>query len=612
VSKKLKFFSWLTFTKSSLIKFIERILANSLNRNKNLSPEIDQQLISQLPTSRWPAWSQLKQLPHYLNSREWLVLRVAIIMTIVGLVGAGLAFYWQHSVLVPKQGGEYTEGLIGSPNLINPLLSQYNDVDRDLTRLIFNGLLKYDQQGNLTTDLAEKINISTDQKQIIITLKNNILWHDGEQVTANDVIFTIASIQEIAWQSPYRAAFTNVQVEKIDDLNVKISLDQGALNFLNNLIVGLIPEHLWSTVSTSNVTLAELNKKPIGTGPFQFSTLTKDRSGSIKSLVLIRNDRYFTTPAFLDSITFKFYGDYETGVQALKNKNVDGLNFLPREFTSEADKNKDLILHELSRPQYAAIFFNTKKNSLLKDQAIRKGLALAIDRDKIINEVLGGEGQIIDSPILPGYTGHTEDVAKYNYNVNEASSWLDKTGWLKVDGQPYRQKKGAELIIKLTTVENPEYQQVVAIIKDNWEKIGVKTAVEIVPKEQIREQIIKNRNYEALLFGQIIKSDPYPFWHSSQVDDPGLNLSIWADKTIDTQLEQIRQTSDEQQRAQLIVDWQKNLTNFAPAIFLYNPIYIYPIDKKILNVNIKNINSTPDRFNDITNWHIKSKRVFQW
>ena len=107
-------------------------------------------------------------------------------------------------------------------------------------------------------------------------------------------------------------------------------------------------------------------------------------------------------------------------------------------------------------------------------------------------------------------------------------------------------------------------------------------------------------------------TDLYPFWHSSQMDDPGLNLTIWADKNIDAQLEQIRQTADEQKRAQLIIDWQKNLTSFAPAVFLYNPVYIYPIDKKIKNVNIKNINSTPDRFNDITNWHIKSERVFQW
>lgn len=612
MSKKINFFHWLTLAKSSLSRFIERLLPDQKINGDNLPPEIDQQIINQLSTSRWPTWSQLKQLPHFLNNLERLVLRFAVITLIISIFGVGFTFYWNHSTLIPKAGGEYTEGLIGSPNLINPLLSQYNDVDRDLTRLIFNGLLKYDQQGNLTADLADKINISQDQKQIFITLKNNVLWHDGEQVTADDVVFTITSIQDPAWQSPFRAAFSNVQVEKIDDLNIKISTDQGAVNFLNNLTVGLIPEHLWSTITSSNVTLAELNKKPIGTGPFQFSSLTKDRSGSIKSLILTRNDKYFTQPPYLDKINFKFYGDYETGVQALKNKNVDGLNFLPQEFTTEAGKNKDLIWHELSRPQYAAIFFNTRKNSLLKDIAIRKGLALAIDRQKIINEVLNGEGQIINSPILPGYTGNTEDVTKYDFNESEANSWLDKTGWLKNGDQPFRQKKGAELIIKLTTVENPEYQKVLEIIKNNWEKIGVKTILEIVPKEQIRDQVIKNRNYEALLFGQIIKSDPYPFWHSSQMDDPGLNLTIWADKNIDAQLEQIRQTADEQKRAQLIIDWQKNLTSFAPAVFLYNPVYIYPIDKKIKNVNIKNINSTPDRFNDITNWHIKSERVFQW
>lgn len=574
--------------------------------------QLDKQTIQEFNTSRLPTWQQLKHISRYLGPREKKVIKISGLIIGICVVALIISFYFNHSVLIPTDGGQYTEGLVGSPNYINPLLAQYNDVDRDLSKLLFNGLLKYDEQSTLVLDLAEQVEIAPNQKEYLFTLKNNIFWHDGEPLTTDDVAFTIISIQDPNWQSPYRLAFANIKVEKIDDYKIKFTLTEPLANFLNSMTVGIIPEHLWLSIPSTNVTLVELNKKPIGTGPLKFTSLTKDKNGNIRTMVLERYENYHDKVLYLDTVTFKFYGDYETGVQALKNDNVQGLNLLPKEYRDQLTKNKNLIFHQLSLPQYIAVFFNTKKNDLLKDKALRQGLAYAIDRQKILDQALHQEGQIIDGPILPGYLGYTDELTSYDYNVDEANKLLDKTGWLVKEGSEYRTKNESELSFTLTTVSNPEYQTVLEIIKAGWEAVGVKTNLEIIPKERIKPNVIEPRNYEALLFGQIIKSDPYPFWHSSQTASPGVNLSIWGHKGIDDLLEKARVTTDTNTRADQYKEFQKILTDYLPAIFLYNPIHLYPVTDKIQGINTKHIVSPADRFNNITNWYSKTKREFSW
>lgn len=574
--------------------------------------QLDKQALKSFNESRVPNLKQLRHINKYLSNSEKKIVRISSFIISIAVIILLISFYWAHTILLPNNGDSYTEGLVGSPNYINPLLSQYNDVDRDLTKLVYNGLLKYDNHGALELDLAEALTISPDQKEYTFTLKNNIFWHDGEPMTANDVVFTIISIQDPNWQSPNRLAFANVKVEKLDNYIVKFTISEPLANFLSSLTIGIIPEHLWLSVPSNNVTLVELNKKPIGTGPFKFTSLTKDKNGNIRTMEFSRYEEYHNKPPYLDGIIFKFYGDYETGVQALKNNNVEGLNLLPIEKKEELAKKKDIIFHNLSLPQYTAIFFNTQKNDLLKDKALRQALSFGIDRQRILNESLHQEGELIDGPILPGYLGYTDELTTYTFDPATANELLDKTGWVKKEGAQYRTKNDAELSVALATVANPEYEQVVEVIKQNWEALGVKTTLEIIPKDRIKSSVIDPRNYEALLFGQIIKSDPFPFWHSSQITSPGVNLSVWGHKGIDDLLEQARTITDEEQRAIKYVEFQKILTENAPAIFLYNPIHIYPVTDKIKDINTEHITAPADRFNNITNWYIKTQREFSW
>ncbi|MCR4280501.1 MAG: ABC transporter substrate-binding protein, partial [Candidatus Komeilibacteria bacterium] len=428
----------------------------------------------------------------------------------------------------------------------------------------------------------------------------------------DDIVFTIVSLQDPNWQSPLRISFTNVRVEKIDNYTIRFILNEPLANFLHNLTVGIIPEHLWLSVPSANIGLAELNKKPIGSGPYRFASLTKDKSGNIRTIALTRFTDYFADAPYIDNVIFKFYGDYETGVQALKNSNVQGLNLLPAQYRSEVDNESGLDLHHLSLPQYTAVFFNTQKNDLLKDKALRQALSYAVDRRQVVNDAIGIDGQVINGPILPGFSGYTEDITQYNFDQAKANELLDATGWTKKEGSSYRTKGDAVLSLTLTTVENPEYMKAVEVIKTGWETVGVQTKLEIIPKDKIKTATIETRDYEALLFGQIIKSDPYPFWHSSQISSPGVNLSIWAHRGVDDLLTQIRVTTDETEREKKLVEFQKILTENAPAIFLYNPVHIYPQSDNIHSIERANITIPADRFNNITNWYIETKRKFTW
>ena len=437
-----------------------------------------------------------------------------------------------------------------------------------------------------------------------------------QPLTIDDIIFTVTNIQDPEWQSQLKSALGNVQMEKLDETTVRFILKEPLANFLNSLTFGILPKHKWLTVPAANATLAELNKKPVGTGPFMFASLTKDKNGNIRTYTLKRNDDYYGQKPYLKEISFKFYGDFESATDALANKNIQGLNLLPQEFQAKVEKNKSLRYYSLSLPQYTAIFFNTKRNDVLQAVQVRQALAYAINRQLILQESLDQKGAIINGPILPGFIGYHPDIKKYTYDPETAKKLLDEAGWKLVQDEGtsamVRKKNDQILQLTLTTVEKIEYTNALNIIKKNWGDIGVSTNIEIIGKDRIKNDIIEPRSYDALLFGEIIKSDPYPFWHSSQMASPGANLAVWANRDVDQVLEEARTMENLEEINKKYIHFQNIISQYVPAIFLYNPIHTYPVDEMIKGITTTRITTPADRFNKITDWYIKTERQFSW
>ncbi|OIO49570.1 MAG: hypothetical protein AUJ34_00965 [Parcubacteria group bacterium CG1_02_41_12] len=600
-------------------------------------------------TKSLPSFSQLKYIGKFYSEKEMFITKAAIFLALISSVALSIMLYKNYVIIQPSTGGEYAEAVIGAPTYINPLFAQTNDIDQDISRLIFSSLMKINEQGHVVGDLAETWKIDEAQTTYTFTLKTNTKWHDKENLTADDVIFTVQSIQDQNFKSPLYITFRNVQVRKIDERTVSFTLPEPFAPFLSVLTFGILPEHLWQEINPSHAILAELNLKPIGSGPYKFASFTKDKKGNIKQYELKRFDDYYGQGPYIKTILIKFFASFSEAQNALAEGNVDGLGFLPQnasEQSASLSGQKSLTEHKLSLPQYTALFFNQASNASLKEIQVRQALALATSRQKIIDTAFEGVAEPVETPILPGMIGYSDELQTVLYDPAKAEEILDKAGWERVyessivDDAPEesqvqaeqkqettkgsvnlglekeskdlykRVKKDIPLELTLTTIQKDDMIQAAETIRDLWQEIGVTVNLKIVEIGKVQKDVIKPRAYEVLLFGQILgrDPDPYPFWHSSQANDPGLNLSLYANKQVDRLLEDARKTSDLTERQKKYIEFQQQIIQDIPALFLYSLQYTYLVPNDIKGIETIRINHTSDRFSNIENWYIKTKK----
>lgn len=518
-------------------------------------------------------------------------------------------YYLDHTVEVAERGGEYTEAVVGKTRFINPILSQTNDIDADLVDLTFSSLLKTGTDGKLENDLAESYEISEDKLTYTFHIKQNAAWHDGEKLTADDVIYTVKTIQDDNYYSPLIANWQGVRAEKVDDYTVNFILKNTYSPFLNNLTFGILPQHLWEQVSANQFPLSELNFEPIGSGPYEFNSFKKDSNGKIISLELKANDDYYGSKPYIKKITFKFYESEDDAISAFNRKEVKGVNYIsPSNLEKVVDlENKNA--HRLTMPRYYAVFFNQTQSKALADKSVRLALAYATDKDALIREVLKGEGGKIETPIPPQLLGYNPNTKIYNFDKEYAKGLLDQAGWTDADNDGVREKGDEKLSFTLIATSWPDIDATAKQLQSMWKEIGVDAKIEA--SDDIQETHIKSRSYQAILFGEILSFDPDPFafWHSSQKKDPGLNLALYDNSEADKLLEEARKETDPSVRAEKYQQFQNLVVDDVPAIFLFAPNYIYLQDKSIHGENATSIITPSDRFNNIEDWYIKTKRV---
>lgn len=580
------------------------------------------QLVLGVAKHKLPTRAQLRYINDLLTFKQRMTVLVSSLVFIVSVGFIGVYAYLSNTQAVPASGGQYSEAIVGHPQYINPVLAQTNDVDMDLTSLMFSSLFRRSKDQSLSPDLVTDYSISDDQLTYTFYIRRDATWHDGQPLTASDVLFTLQAIQDPNYQSPLETSLRGVQAAKVDDYTLTLTLAEPFAPFLSSLTFGILPEHIWYDaykISPQNITLSEYNTRPIGSGPFMFGSLVKDASGILKSYQLVPYADYYGAKPYLEKLTFYFYSDQESALSSLQQKQVDGLAFVaPEQKTALQKKTRTLNYHRLQLPQYTAIFFNQEHSDVLAEDAVRQALVWGVDRTTIINDALDGEGEPLYTPILPGYLGYNAEVEKYGFDLEKGKQILEEAGWIMPEGPPagearelYRKKDDQILEFGIATVNLPEFLATLQVLQDNWTAMGIKVNVNVYEPADIQEQIVKKRDYEALLFGAIIGSDPdpYAFWHSTQMEHPGLALAVFYQKNIDDLLETARQTSDEEQRRLKYFHFQNILAEEIPAIFLYNPYYTYAMNKDVKGVTNQYISLPSDRFADILNWHIKTDRI---
>ena len=536
------------------------------------------------------------------NIKQKVLFVFLIIAFVTGIIWTTINILKSITVIVPRKGGELKIGLTSRINSLNPILTVSNDTDRDLINLIYNGLFEVDGKGNIIPSLADKVEISSDQKEYTVFLKDNVFWHDGVPFTSDDVIFTISSIQNPLIKSPLRLAWQGVTVEKISNSVVRFHLQNPYEPFLQNLTLKIIPKHIWEDINPYQIYYNEYNLKPIGTGPYLFNNLEKDKKGNITSYSLIANENYFFEPAKITNLTFIFYKDYESAKQALLKKQINSLAPVSIDDYNFFENKKDFNVYKLYLPRYYAVFFNFN-NSLFQNKDLRKALNLAIDRNYLVQEIFKNQAFPLTTPISPNFFGYTE--IKQNVDISQAQQIIN---------QIKNSKNGPkEIKFNLYLPDTEELIKVANYLKDSWQKIGVEITINPLPLSDLQKNIIQSRDYDALLFGEVINQDPdlFAFWHSSQVNDPGLNLSMYKNPDLDKLLEEVRQISNQDTRKQDLEKIQTILFNDSPAIFLYNPFYLYLLPNKVKGVDFIISNLPSERYNNINNWYLFTKRILK-
>ncbi len=539
---------------------------------------------------------------------------VLVISALVLLQGVNRSFL----VRVPLEGGAIAEGIVGTPRFVNPVLAS-SPADLDIVALVYSGLMRKNGVTGPIPDLAEKYEVATDGLKYTFTLKDNVYFHNGERVTTDDVIFTIDQVKNSVITSPQKVNWEGVSVAKIDDRTLEFSIRQPNPNFLENATLGIMPKALWSE---EPLELNAANTAPIGSGPYKIKDVAKEDSGVIDAYQLVTFEQFALGKPYIPEINFRFYPNEEELVSAFEGGAVNQISSLTPAVAASL-KEKGYRISRAALPRVFGLFFNQNQNQLFLDKSVTRAIHDAIDKERLVREVLQGYGTVIDSPIPPNVAVYTktaeakgtreEILAKVKENLEKSGWKLGDNGILEKTATVNKKKTTVPLQFAIATSNAPELAAAAERIRQDLAEVGMQVEVKTFESGNLNQNVIQPRQYDALLFGQIVnrESDLFAFWHSSQRKDPGQNIAMYTNAQADKLLEEAFAPSHPEARARKYAGFENEIKKDLPAVFLYNPDFIYVIDGNLEGLRLDHITAPSDRFANIYSWFTKTENVWK-
>ena len=553
-----------------------------------------------------------------MKKLRWQILIVILTLVVVGIL---LIRQQPTSIVIlpqPASGGIYTEGMVGAFGRLNPLFDQNNLADKDIDRLIFSGLIRFDPAGIPQPDLAESWGVSLDGTIYNVTIRPEAVWHDGEPVTSADVLFTLNLLRNAisAFPEDVRSMWDQVNVTALDDKTLRFELSEPFAPFMDYLEFGVLPKHILEDVPVDQLLTADFNIRPIGSGPYQFDSLmTTD--GQITGVVLKIFPEYYGQNPYIEQIAFQFYPTSQSALEAYQEGEVTGISQIPLDILDSALAEPNLSIYSSRLPKLSMIFFNLKNAEVafFQDKEIRTALLLGLNRQWMVDRLLHGQAIIADSPILPGNWAYYDGIEKYDFDLNEAVSKLDSLGYsLASDGSGIWEKDGLSLSFTLLYPDDEVHASVAEAIKSNWHTLGVSVTLQAVSYEQLINDHLVPRDFQAALvdldFTDTHDPDPYPFWHQAEATG-GQNYSQWDERSASEYIEQARVIVDTSFRTRLYRNFQILFTRELPALPLYYPVFSFGVDSQVSGIQISHLSAISDRFEGINNWYLVTRRALE-
>ena len=544
------------------------------------------------------ALSYIRALPPSDRLIAYVLLGLAGLTVLIGL------FALQRSFLIeePAYGGSFTEGVVGAPRFVNPLLA-LTDTDRDLARLTYAGLMGTAADGSLVPVLAERYEVADTGLVYTFTLREGAEFHDGTPVTADDVVYTVQKAQDPGLKSPELANWAGIRAEAVDSRTVRFTLPRAYAPFLEKTTLGILPAHLWRNVSNQQFPFSPLMVRPIGAGPFKVESVRQDKEGFITGYTLAAFKEFATGRPYLDRISFAFFDEESDLELALRNNRIDSAYGIAREGALEAPYARTF-----------GAFFNRNANPVFESLAVRRALSLAVNRAAITDAILGGYATPIAGPVPPGSGIETTPVPSSEDRIQAAAAILQEAGWEYDENARLWDNPDVESELRITvrTSNVPELKSIGQQIQSDWAALGVPTSLELFEPADLTQNVIRPRNYDVLLFGMVVGRDRdlYAFWHTQERSDPGLNIALYSNTSVDALLERLRSQSDPAVRMQALQEAETLIAADVPAAFTHAPAFVYAAPKGMKGVGLPQIAAPSDRFATVATWYRNTQEVW--
>lgn len=570
---------------------------------------------------------------------RWQIIIAATSSLLIAILLSRLAL--STTVSRPEMGGTMVEIVLGTPQHIIPLVNDplSDPVGRDLGALMFDGLTRIGLDGLPEAALAESWEIDPLGEVYTFRLRRNVVWHDGEEFNADDVVFTIRAIQDSGFvgEASLSALWQNVLVDRIDDYTVRFTLDAPYAPFLSTMRVPILPSHLLSNVEMAQWSELPFSQEPVGTGPYHLVELSETQAR------LTANPSYFGGTPFIDQIELRFLDSPQAALSMLTRREARAAGFSGLREINQVVLPESFRRVHVPQDSYAILSFNTRI-APLDTLEMRQALAHGLNKDTLLARSLKPEGSGIDgsrpdasppdngnippdrctptgcrvdTPILPGWWAHDPTVQWYRYAPDLAGQMLDSLGYL-LNEQGTREAPGQPLVLPLITGRAPEWLAAAEEVARQWGELGVRVEVEQLEPALLRERL-QSREFVLAVHGwSRLGPDPdvFELWHSSQAAD-GINYAGLQDETIDTMLSQGRTEHNLAARSNSYARFQERWVELVPAIILYQPTYTFVSSEDLRGLGFaENGDETiassnllvghEDRYRYITEWFINS------
>tara|TARA_B100000959_G_scaffold208056_1_gene218455 strand:- start:1736 stop:3328 length:1593 start_codon:yes stop_codon:yes gene_type:complete len=490
----------------------------------------------------------------------------------------------------PAYGGHLTIGHYAPIDIINPIVSN-SGTSGFLTEIIFNGLVKPDEKFNILPDLAYKWETSKDGFKWRFYLREGVKFHNNIELTAEDVKFTYDLIKNPGHRGYYTQFFEPInKINIIDRHTIEIVLNQPYTPLLSGLTVGILPKHIYEG---RNLRDLEVNKQPVGTGPFKVLNYSSSKA------VLTANKDYFNGRSYLDKIIFRIFKNQDTLFAKMMDETVDVIYDSNPENIDILKQVTYFKHYKFLRPFYYILAFQNK--GILKDKRVRTALNYAVNKKQLLKNVLKNDGKVAFGTVYPGSWAYSKKIGPYPYNPRKALKLLSEAGWKDTNDNHILDKDGVELGFTVLFLEEfAVEEESLKHIQVDLNNIGVSMKANKYSIERFNEFLMR-RKFDAILIDLVSRGDPdnsYKFWHSSQIEK-GRNFFSYKNEKIDKLLEEGRRVSDIDLRKKLYYQFQEEIFNDPPGIFLFWTNHLIMVHERF-----KGVKMHPSWVLDLKDWYV--------